>query len=133
MLARLEMGVGKTKEDLLQLGLGEEVGQEFHRVGAEAGEVLVCVCGGVLGAEGFDFLLHEFRDGAADFETQDLSAGEVGGEREEEASEPAAYVCDGDFLVWGGGGVVRGPVHGGGGWWAGEGDVSVGLMNMLMR
>jgi hypothetical protein len=34
VLALLEVRVGETQEDFGELGLGEEVGQEFHRVGA---------------------------------------------------------------------------------------------------
>ncbi len=41
VLARLEMRVREAEEDGAQLGLAEKVGQKLHRVGADAGYVLV--------------------------------------------------------------------------------------------
>ena len=41
MFARFEVRVREAEEDLLKLVLVEEVGEEFHRVGADTGDVLV--------------------------------------------------------------------------------------------
>ena len=41
---RFEVRVGEAEEDFFELGGGEEVGEEFHCVGAEGGDVLVGVC-----------------------------------------------------------------------------------------
>ena len=41
MLALLEVGIGKTEEDLGELALLEVVGEELHGVGAESRDVLV--------------------------------------------------------------------------------------------
>lgn len=34
------MRIGEAQEDLVELSLGEEIGQELHRVGAQAGDIL---------------------------------------------------------------------------------------------
>ena len=68
VLPGLEMRIRETEEDLRQLGLAEEVGQELHRVGPHAGDVLVETRGRVLGPEGADAVLDEFGDLGADFE-----------------------------------------------------------------
>lgn len=67
MLTLFEMGVRETEEDFAELAFGEEVGEEFHRVGADAGDVLVGGGGGVLDAQGADFFLDVFCDCCADF------------------------------------------------------------------
>ena len=41
VLPRLEVRVGKEEEDFRELVFADEVGQELHRVGADACEVLV--------------------------------------------------------------------------------------------
>ncbi len=41
MLAGFEVGVWEAEEEGGELGLVEEVGEEFHGVGAEDGDVLV--------------------------------------------------------------------------------------------
>lgn len=43
MLSGLEVRVGKADEDLGELGLPEEVGEELHRVCSDAGNVLIHV------------------------------------------------------------------------------------------
>lgn len=88
----------------------------------------------MLGAEGRDAIFDVFRHLGADLEAQDQVVGEQRGERDEEAAEAAANVCDRDGFddragsVRGGDGllarrgcimwgvedesrVVRGPVH----------------------
>ena len=60
MFALLEMRVGKTEEDFTELVFLKKVGEEFHRVGADAGCVLVGICRFVLDAEGADVFLHVF-------------------------------------------------------------------------
>ena len=117
VLARLEVRVWEAEEDGTELAAVEEVGEELHGVGAEAGDVLVgagdggggvtgaadgllgfivvvfvvgrCVGGGVLLlAEGFDFFLHEFGDGDADFESwSDLAVRTVGQHEKMKAKE----------------------------------------------
>lgn len=71
MFPRFEVRVGEAEEDFFELVLQEEVGEEFHCVGAEGGDVLVGVCWGGgskrLGAEGGDFFLHVGGYGGADF------------------------------------------------------------------
>ena len=70
MLPNLEMRVGEAKKDLGELMFDEEVGKEFHGVGAEAGDVLVQGGGGgMLVAKGLDAVLHELGDLGADFKT----------------------------------------------------------------
>lgn len=72
------MRIGETEEDLGELGFAEEVGQEFHRVGSDAGDVLVEIRGGgggVLGSEGADAVLDEFGDLGADFEAWERGGG----------------------------------------------------------
>ena len=100
-----------------ELGFGEEVGEEFHRVGAQARYVVVAMrsaAGAGVGAgagagvggggggvglgvggatQGFDFFLHEFCYGGADFEAEEEGVGHFWGEGEEEAAEAAADVC----------------------------------------
>lgn len=49
MLAGLEVRVRETEEEPCELCADEEVGQEFHGVGAEGGDVLVF---GWVGGEG---------------------------------------------------------------------------------
>lgn len=44
MFALFEMRVRKTQENFAELGFLEEVGQEFHGVGPDAGGILVGVC-----------------------------------------------------------------------------------------
>ena len=44
VFALLEMRVGKTEEDFTELVFLKKVGEEFHRVGADAGCVLVGIC-----------------------------------------------------------------------------------------
>ena len=41
VFASLEMRVGEAEEDLAELGFVEEVGEEFHGVGSEAGDVVI--------------------------------------------------------------------------------------------
>ena len=41
MLAGLEVRVREAEEEMGERGAGEEVGEEFHGVGAEGGDVLV--------------------------------------------------------------------------------------------
>jgi hypothetical protein len=60
VLALLEVRVREAEEDFGELGLGEEVGQEFHRVGAQAGYVLIAARRGVLDAQGAGFFLDVF-------------------------------------------------------------------------
>lgn len=83
VFAGLEVRIGEAEEDFLELRFGEEVGEEFHGVGADAGDVLVgwCWCRArvllllpvgdglllLLGSEGFDLVLDELGDGGADF------------------------------------------------------------------
>lgn len=103
MLPRLEVRVRKAEEDLAERSAGEEVGQEFHRVGADTGDVAVVVLSaagvrGRLRAQRFDLGVHVFRDGGADFEAEDEGLRVFGGEGEEEAAEAAADVCDFDSL-----------------------------------
>ena len=52
MLPRFEMRIRETKEYVRELATCEEIGEEFHSVGAETGYVLVQAWGGsfVLGA-----------------------------------------------------------------------------------
>lgn len=50
----------------------------------------------MLGAEGRDAIFDVFRHLGADLEAQDQVVGEQRGERDEEAAEAAAYVCDRD-------------------------------------
>ena len=99
-----------------ELGADEDVGQELHGVGTEAGDVLVgaglwrrrgrrrrrrWMRRRVLGAEGGDAILDVLGHLGADFEAQDQFVGEEGGEGDEEAAEAAAYVCDRDgFRQW---------------------------------
>lgn len=45
VLARLEVRVWEADEDLGELVFGEEVGEEFHGVCAEGGDVLVAALG----------------------------------------------------------------------------------------
>lgn len=52
MLAGLEVRVREAEEEAGEGGAREEVGQEFHRVGAQRGDVLIR--GGLLGSEGED-------------------------------------------------------------------------------
>lgn len=56
VLPGLEVRIGEADEDLGQLAPGEEVGEEFHRVGAEGGDVLVAArdygCWGCCGGGG---------------------------------------------------------------------------------
>lgn len=49
MFAGFEMRVGEAEEEQAEGGAGEEVGEEFHGVGAEGGDVVVCRWGGVRG------------------------------------------------------------------------------------
>lgn len=67
VFARFEMRVGKTQEDLGELGSVEEVRQEFHRVGSQARYVLVG--GRVLAAQGSDPFLYVFGYLGADFKS----------------------------------------------------------------
>ena len=46
MFSGFEVRVGEAEEDVSQLAAGEEVGEEFHRVGPEGGDVLVGGGGG---------------------------------------------------------------------------------------
>lgn len=62
MLALLEVGVWEAQEDFGELGFGEEVGEEFHCVGADAGYVLVGRGGAVLDAECAHFFLNVLCD-----------------------------------------------------------------------
>lgn len=81
VLAGLEVRVGKAEEEPCQGGAREEVGQEFHRVGAQRGDVLI-VWGGVgivgsrggdgLGSEGEDARVCESVDLGADLEAYDV-------------------------------------------------------------
>ena len=69
MFARFEMRVWEAEENLGKLGLVEEVREEFHGVGAQAGDVLVEGAGGrVLGSEGGNAVLDVGCDLEADFE-----------------------------------------------------------------
>jgi len=78
VLPRFKMRVWEAEEDLRELRFPEEVGQEFHAVCAETGEILVlaasyfcrrssCRSGGGLVAKGFYFFLDKFGHGYADF------------------------------------------------------------------
>lgn len=69
------MRVGKAKEDAGELAAAEEVGEEFHGVGAEAGDVLVEGCVGVLVAEGLDAVLDKGGDLGADFHSWGFDQG----------------------------------------------------------
>lgn len=64
----LEVRVGETDEDLGQLCLFEEVGEELHAVGAEAADVLVPASLLVLNSKGLDALLDVFCNRSADLE-----------------------------------------------------------------
>lgn len=44
MFAGFEVWVGEADEDGGELVVGEVVGEEFHGVGAQGGDVLVCRC-----------------------------------------------------------------------------------------
>ena len=69
MLARFEMRVREAEEYFGELGFVEEVREEFHSVGAQAGDVLVeGARGRVLGAEGGDAVLDVGCDLEAYFE-----------------------------------------------------------------
>lgn len=144
MLAGLEMRIREAQKHERQLGAGEEVGQELHRVGAQARDVLIAAIrrgrGGVLGAQGRDAIFHVLGDLRADLEAEDQFVGQSGREGDEEAAEAAAYVgdCDGFgegfgsgvvggwLRVWGDEGrVVGGPVHEG--WACGAVEASVWL------
>jgi hypothetical protein len=57
VLTLLEMRVWEAEEDFGELRFGEEVGQEFHRVGTQAGYILVAARRGVLDAQGAGFFL----------------------------------------------------------------------------
>lgn len=48
VLARLEMRIGEANEDFAELVLFEKVGEKLHRVGADAGGVLIELGGLVL-------------------------------------------------------------------------------------
>lgn len=111
VLALLEMRIGKAQENLVELLLAEKIGEEFHRVGAYAGDVLI-VCfscsfasafftrnsSGMLCAQGARFVLDEFGHGGANFHAEDESVGKFACEGETEAAEAAANVCDGDLF-----------------------------------
>jgi hypothetical protein len=56
VFAGFEVRVGKADEDLAELTLAEEVGEELHGVGTETGGILVGTSR-VLGAESPYFLL----------------------------------------------------------------------------
>ena len=66
MLPLLEVRIWEAEEDRAKLVLMEEVGKEFHGVGAEAGYVLVGAIFGVLRSEGADLFLNILCDGDAD-------------------------------------------------------------------
>ena len=76
MLAGFKVGVGEAEEEVGELGAGEEVGEEFHGVGAVGGDVLVeggwgwggSGGGGVEGAEGGDAVVDVGCYLGADFE-----------------------------------------------------------------
>lgn len=53
MLARFEVRVGEAEENFGEGGLGEEVGEEFHGVGAESGDVVVDAGDGMDGLFGW--------------------------------------------------------------------------------
>lgn len=60
MLTLLEVRVWETEEDGAELVVGEEVREEFHGVGAEAGYVLVGLCWRVLATESADLVDYIF-------------------------------------------------------------------------
>ena len=47
MFPRFEVWVREAEEDVFELVAGEEVGEEFHGIGAEGGDVLIGRGGGV--------------------------------------------------------------------------------------
>ncbi len=62
MLLGLEVRIGKADEDLAQLCLAEEVREELHRVGPDAGDVLIEQPGLLMPrAQGSDSVLHVLR------------------------------------------------------------------------
>ncbi len=66
VFAGFEMRVREAEEDGGELGEGEVVGEEFHGVGAEGGNVLISV-GRVLGAKGGDAVCDVVEDLGAEF------------------------------------------------------------------
>ena len=117
MLPGLEVRVREAEENLAELGSVEEVGEEFHGVGADAGDVLVesgrSAGGGggwVLGAERLGFFPHVLCYGGADFEAEDEGLGHLWGEGEKQTTEAAANVCYFDLFGhgWTGWGAVLG-------------------------
>jgi hypothetical protein len=62
VLALLEMRVRKAQEDLVELTFLEEIGQKLHRVGTDAGRVLVGARCYILDSESAYFFLHVLCD-----------------------------------------------------------------------
>ena len=97
MLPGLKMRVGETEENFLELTLLEEVWQEFHCICAKAGDILVSEgMARILGPKGGDAILHVGGDGATNFQTENQGAREEWGEGDQEATEAAANVGDGN-------------------------------------
>lgn len=75
VLARFEVWIREAEEESAELATAEEIGEEFHGVGAYAGDVLIERGMGCLCAEGADAVLDKAGNLVADFEAWSRSVG----------------------------------------------------------